>query len=98
MRMYLKHVLSLDSSYRNPAPMVIRRCTTAAVTFVKVIRGRWFVVASSDSDVSELSLWEIEDSSGCRIHARIYLPGRVIDGMVDDSKDTVKLAVTIGTL
>lgn len=99
VRTWVKYAVALDKSYKTPNAnlSVIRSETPASVTYTKLLRGRWCIIASSNSSVSELSIWEIISSEACELHSRIYLPAPVTDGLVDDNHERIHLAVTIGT-
>lgn len=99
LRAWVKHAHVLKAGYRNPSldRTVIRTDTPARVTFVKLVRGRWFFVASSDTTISELSLWEIVSPSYCALRSRVYFPAPVLDGLLDDGGSYIRLAVTVGS-
>lgn len=89
----------LQKAYDNPGlgRALVRLDTLARVTFTRLLRGRWVFVASSSTSVSELSVWEILNPSTCELRTRVYLRGPVLDGLVDDGREYVRLAITIGT-
>ena len=99
LRAWVKHAHALWKAYQIPSSdrAVIIINTPARVTFVKLVRGRWFFVASSDITVSELSIWEILSPSTCALRNRVYLPAPVLDGILDDGGSYIRLAVTVGT-
>lgn len=95
---WVKHAVTLQKAYENPnlSRAVTRLDTPARVTFVKLLRGRWCLVASSNTSVSELSVWKILSPSVCSFRARIYLRAPVLDGLLDDGGYYIRFAVTIG--
>ena len=98
VRAWVKHAVTLQKAYENPTlkRAVTRLDTPARVTFVKLLRGRWCLVASSNTSVSELSVWKILSPSVCSLRARIYLRAPVLDGLLDDGGYYIRCAVTIG--
>lgn len=99
LRAWVRHAYVLWRSYQFPslARSVIRIDTPAKVTFVKLVRGRWFFVASSNTAISELSIWDISSPSSCTLRNRVYFRAPVLDGAVDDGECYVRLAISIGT-
>lgn len=99
LRTYVKHTYVLWRAYEHPGldRAVIRIDTPARVTFVKLIRGRWFLVASSNTTISELSAWEIRSPSTCALRSRVYLPAPALDCAVDDGGSYVRVAISVGT-
>ena len=67
-----------------------------SVTWLKLLRGRWLLVASSDLDQSKLSLWDVSEERK-RLVTQLYLTGPVMDGKCDDSVRTIFFALSIGT-
>lgn len=99
LRAWVKHAYVLRRAYQRPSldRAIVRVDTPARVTFVRLVRGRWFLVASSNTTISELSVWEIISPSNCSLRNRVYFPAPVLDGMVDDGGSYIRLAVTVGT-
>ncbi|TDL27935.1 hypothetical protein BD410DRAFT_781865 [Rickenella mellea] len=97
---WVRHALSLDKNYASCAFAAHRICSEAtyAVTWMRLIRGRWCLVASSNLNESRLTLWDLSSvSDGLHPCARIFLPGPIMDGQVDDASNTIRVAVTIGS-
>lgn len=94
---WVKHAIVLREAYERPSLKrgLIRMDTPARVTFARLIRGKWCLVASSNTSISELSIWEIVSPSSCILHYRTYLQAPVVDGCVDDGGHYVRLAITI---
>lgn len=97
VRTLVKHAIVLREAYERPSLKrgLIRMDTPARVTFARLLRGRWCLVASSNTSISELSIWEIVSPSSCILHYRTYLRAPVVDGCVDDGGHYVRLAITI---
>ncbi|TDL25192.1 hypothetical protein BD410DRAFT_826509 [Rickenella mellea] len=97
---WVRHALSLDSNYASGAFTVHRIFSEAtySVTWLRLIRGRWCLVASSNLNESRLTLWDLSSvSDGPHPCAKIFLPGPIMDGQIDDASNTIRVAVTIGS-
>lgn len=99
LRACVKHAYLLKKFYQCPSldRAIIRIDTPARVTFVKLIRGRWFLVASSNTTISELSVWEILSPSTCALQDRVYFPAPILDGILDDDRNNIRLAISIAS-
>ena len=99
LRAWVKHAYVLRRAYQHPSldRTVVRIDTLARVTFAKLVRGRRFLVACSDTMISELSVWEILSPSDCTLRNRVYFPAPVLDGIIDDGESHIRFAVTVGT-
>ena len=67
------------------------------VTWAKLVRGRWCLIASANVDQSQLSVWEIQSNGDTHLVSRAFLDGPVLDGTTDESLGGVNIAITIGT-
>lgn len=67
------------------------------VTWVKVVRGRWCLVASSNVTTSFVGIWRIRSDGSLKLENRFYLPGPVLDGVVDDVMEEICIAITVAT-
>lgn len=76
---------------------LIRENLSMSVTWIKLIRGRWCLIACSDLKNSQLVVWDLQASQDEHHKATLYLPGPVIDGIVEDDKEDILIAFTIGT-
>ncbi len=66
-------------------------------TWTKVIRGRWCLVALSNVSTSFVGIWRIPSSGSLQIENKFYLPGPVLDGVVDDVAEEIRIAITVAT-
>ncbi|KAL5513821.1 hypothetical protein ACEPAH_4222 [Sanghuangporus vaninii] len=66
------------------------------VTWLKLIRARWCLIAAADYGKSELSLWEISSYQQTCMVARVYLDAPVMDGEIDYCDGGAKCAATVG--
>ncbi|TDL27940.1 hypothetical protein BD410DRAFT_739274 [Rickenella mellea] len=97
---WFRHSISLDKNYASSAFTVHHLHTEAtyAITWLRLIRGRWCLVASSNLNESRLTLWDLSSGSDKpQPFANLFLPGPVMDGQVDDASNTIRVAVTIGS-
>ncbi|KAL5510926.1 hypothetical protein ACEPAG_4683 [Sanghuangporus baumii] len=99
---WIKHAIMLDRCYKTPEnALSVSRLGNRkgpAVTWLKLILGRWCLVAAADDYESEMSLWEITSKGGPRRVAKIYLEAPVIDGRIDVSLGEIRCAVSVGTV
>jgi len=77
-------------------PTVTRIKLDLRVTWLKIIRTCWCLVASSSERESRLTIWQLQGARPS-ISKEYYLPGPVIDGSIDDDGSNVVVALTIGT-
>ena len=66
------------------------------ITWVKLIRGRWCIIADSSYNESRLSLWDAHSDSGIELIHQVFLPGPVMDGVADESEKEYRIAITVG--
>ena len=93
----VEHAVSLDSIYRSTRinPVSLRVKAPGSVVLAKLIRARWVIIGSSDNVSSELTIWEINSCSSVHLRARHAVNGQIIDGLVEDDGQNVRLAVTV---
>ncbi|TDL26863.1 hypothetical protein BD410DRAFT_782951 [Rickenella mellea] len=97
---WVRHAISLDKNYASCAFTTHRFCSEAtyAITWLRLIRGRWCLVASSNLNESRLTLWDLSPRSDeSRPCAKIFLPGPIMDGQVEDNSNIIRVAVTVGS-
>ncbi|TDL20793.1 hypothetical protein BD410DRAFT_829447 [Rickenella mellea] len=101
VRSWLGHGMSLHRSYSSFSPTIqkLDSIVPRIDTWVKLIRGRWCLVASSNVSESRLTLWDLSTRSGCCPHlcCEIFFPGPIMDGQIDDDRTTIRIAVTVGS-
>lgn len=68
-----------------------------AITWTKLIRGRWCLIACSDFFVSQLVVWDLQNPTDQLQKAIFHLPGPVVDGIVEDITSEILIALTLGT-
>lgn len=66
-------------------------------TWVKIVRGRWCLVAMSNIFESSVGIWQIQPTGPSKLENKFYFPGPVIDGVVDDSTEEIRIAITVAT-
>lgn len=98
---WLRNDLLLAEGYRTPSKKLsIRRIHVRPglrVTWLKLILGRWCMVAASDEEESRLSLWNVASGTADpRQMAHVYLDAPVINGQTDFSTGEVRVSVTVG--
>ena len=69
-----------------------------AVTWVKLVRGRWCLAAVSDSSSSRLVLYDGRIGFNSEPQAELYLPGPVMDAVMEDRTSEINIALSIGTV
>ncbi len=67
-------------------------------TWTKIIRGRWCLVALSNVSISFVGIWRIPSNGSLQIENKFYLPGPVLDGVVDDVAEEIRIAITVATM
>lgn len=75
---------------------VARTNLSQSVTWVKLVRGRWALIACSDFISSRLLVWDVQLASSHILRATFHLPGPVVDGLIKDSSCEVLIALTLG--
>lgn len=93
---WLRCAILLRQSYsRTSKPEIMRLKLDRGITWMRIARARWCIVASSDTQQSHLSVYDF--SINGKSAEVFYLPGPVITGVMDDNKSGLRLALTIGT-
>lgn len=98
---WVKTDLTLPVAYRTASQKLsVRKIyvpPTLRVTWIKLVLGRWCMVAASCVDQSTLSFWRIAtNGSGPWKMAEVPLEAPVIDGQIDYSTGHVRCAITVG--
>lgn len=97
----VKHAVTLSQSYAQADVKLFTREIEnrrgLAVSWLKLLRGRWCLVASSNTEESQFSIWKILSEDGVDLATRIYLEAPVIDGLVDESDGRLRCVVTVGS-
>lgn len=97
---WLRVAVTLDKveTWRKPHS-VQRNSGLKHVTWAKLVRGRWCLVAGSNIHESHLWVYDLSEPSISEdsLALDIAFSGPVIDGTVDDSANEITLALTIGT-
>jgi len=101
VRSWVKTAVTLHNAYASGGRHA--RVTSFVVddgletTWSKIIRGRWCLVALSNVSTSFVGIWQILSTGSTELMERFYLPGPVLDGVVDDLAGYVRIAITVGT-
>ncbi|KLO11327.1 hypothetical protein SCHPADRAFT_855527 [Schizopora paradoxa] len=94
---WIRCALSLSRAHREERrPITTHVKLELRVTWLKILRINWCIVASSSERESRLTIWNLQGGSPA-ISKEYYLPGPVGDGVVDDGGSGITLALTIGT-
>ena len=96
VRFWAWKALNLQRAYKDPACASINFFGDLLyVTWAKLIRGRWCLVASSDHLQSQLFVFD--GLRGFQSDKYVfYLDGPVMDGVVEDTPHGINLALSIG--
>ncbi|KAH8112801.1 hypothetical protein DFH11DRAFT_1705942 [Phellopilus nigrolimitatus] len=95
---WIRSSLELERSYATSS--TLRSWTiqeTFSITWVKLLRGRWCLIAMSNSTESRLRLFELSIANGFSLRAETFLPGPVINGLVEDGCKHIHMAISIRT-
>ncbi|EJD00062.1 uncharacterized protein FOMMEDRAFT_30744 [Fomitiporia mediterranea MF3/22] len=97
----VKHAVLLDRNYatiwRRLHVRRIENSRGSAITWLRLILGRWVFVASADMNRCEVTIWDIPPKGEMRLAAKKFVEAPVIDGIVEESDTQVQCALTIGT-
>lgn len=94
---WLRAIWVLRRQYESgKAPLRAKAFAGLCVTWVKVVRSNWCLIATSDKSHSRIALWNAAEVHDLRLCAEVFLPGPVLDGQIDDSALIVRFAVSIG--
>ncbi|EJD00057.1 uncharacterized protein FOMMEDRAFT_170114 [Fomitiporia mediterranea MF3/22] len=98
---WVKHAVLLDKAYKKAnRELSVRRLgspTGLWVTWIKLLLGRWCLIASSNDDESVFSVWEVPSEGEPRLSTKICLDAPVLDGQVDEDNGCCRCAITVGT-
>lgn len=95
---WVKNSIILNKSYASGNNRtLIRTYVSMSVTWVRIVRGRWCLVACSNLKNSQLLVWDLQFSQAEPHKSTFYLPGPVADGVIEDNKNEILIALTIGT-
>lgn len=95
---WVKNSVILDKSYSSGVEKIlIREDLSISATWTKLVRGRWCLIAGSDLNESQLIVWDLHASQDEHHKATFYLPGPIVDGIVEDNRDEILVALTVGT-
>lgn len=92
------HILSIRHHNLSPSrPRIVRFDQTRNVTWLRLVRGSWLLVAASDKKASSLSLWKLSDilqnGSDASPLSEAFLPAPVRDDAIDVEDGTLRVAV-----
>ena len=96
----VRRAVLLERKYNSNGKLSFRKIDNPhrlGMTWAKLIRGRWCLIATADTYRSELSVWEIQSNGETVLSSRIFLQGPVLDGVIDESLGSVNVALTVGT-
>lgn len=68
-----------------------------SVTWVRIVRGCWCLIACSNLKDSQLLVWDLQSCQTEHHKSTFYLPGPVADGVIEDNENEILIALTIGT-
>ncbi|TDL27949.1 hypothetical protein BD410DRAFT_799315 [Rickenella mellea] len=101
---WVRMALQVDWPYKHAKELTVHRINLKSyqiashVTWLKLIRGRWLLIASSSIESSSLTLWDSSPNLGDPIlRAKYSLPGPVINGSVDDTSSSISVAISVGS-
>ncbi len=66
-------------------------------TWVKIVRGHWCLAALSNVSQSFIGIWKTRSNGSMELENRFFLPGPVVDGVVDDHMAEIRIAITVTT-
>lgn len=93
----LRTATNLSNNYALGCPAIkFQSNFKECVTWLKLVRGRWCLMATSNTSRSRLSVF---DSNGgiFRLAEEVYLPGPVMDGLIEDTGRHIRTALSVGT-
>ncbi|TDL19708.1 hypothetical protein BD410DRAFT_726828 [Rickenella mellea] len=94
---WTRNAFVLEKAYVSTSRLYVHRLDTGirAVTWVKLIRGRWCLAASSNTSESRLTLWDISSPDN-QICSEMLFPGPIMDGEIEDLNTEIIIAVSVG--
>ena len=69
----------------------------SCITWVKLVRGRWCIVATSNLSQSRLVIFDGLGGLSSDRMVNFYLEGPVMDGEIEDTPTGINIALSIGT-
>ncbi|KLO15561.1 hypothetical protein SCHPADRAFT_902327 [Schizopora paradoxa] len=94
---WLRSAIVLRHSYsRTTRSTKSRLKLDQGITWVRIARARWCIVASSDVQQSRLSVYDFATNIKCC--EVFYLSGPVLAGIVDDTDSGLRMALTVGSV
>ncbi len=101
VRSWVKTSIALHGAYissgQNAAVISFVVNGRLEATWTKIVRGRWCLVALSNVSTSFIGVWQIQSNGSVELRRKFYLPGPVLDGVVDDSTEEIRIAITLAT-
>lgn len=102
VRAWVKNAITLHRAYASgrQQPTIIHSFVVDVeleTTWTKIIRGRWCLAAMSNIFRSLVRVWMIGSVGDCEAMNIFYFPGPIVDGVVDDGTEKVRIALTIAT-
>ena len=95
---WFRNALILNKNYESGYNETLRRTNIDQhVTWIKLIRGRWVLVASSNLLQSKLVVWDVHSSEHDSYKTVFYFIGPVVEALVQDDGLEVLIAFTLGT-
>ena len=87
------------TSKSDAPPILIPFHQSRSVTWVRLIKGQWLLLATSDKNTSVLSIWSLASLSAMddlqSPVSEAFLDGPVANGLVDMQNDTLTCALEI---
>ena len=66
------------------------------VTWVKLVRGRWLLIACSGLQISKLDLRDLQCFQDNHSKSTFYFPGPITEALLEDDGSEIFIALTIG--
>ena len=95
MESWIRSAITLQKRYDKSSYITSKAVGLLWITWIKLVRGRWCIVASSDLTQSHLSIYDGKDGLSCR--AQFFFDGPVMDGQLEDTPTSINMALTIGS-
>ena len=91
---WVRHAIILNRSYSSGRNETLYKIdTTLRVTWTKLVRGRWLLIACSDLKLSELVLLDLYDTEE---KSTFYFSGPITEALLEDSGSEILIALTVG--
>ncbi len=101
VRFWVKKLIALHGAYASGGQnaTVISFVINGGLeaTWTKIVLGRWCLVALSNVSTSFIGVWQIQSNGSVELRRKFYLPGPVLDGVVNDSTEEIHIAITLAT-